>query len=129
VDDDPVNLIAMDHMLKALGHEPVGVASGPEALARMKRQAFDMLLCDIHMPVMDGVELLSRARALPHALDMPIVAVTADVMTRTAGVYRELGFAGVIAKPLLIAPLVEVLEAASRPPERRVFASRGIAKG
>jgi CheY-like chemotaxis protein len=130
VDDDPVNLMAMDHMLRALGHLSTGVASGPEALARLKRERFDMLLCDIHMPVMDGIELLQRARNLAsETRAMPVVAVTADVMTRTAGAYRDLGFAGVIAKPLLIPALVQVLDAASRPPERRTFASVGMAKG
>jgi CheY-like chemotaxis protein len=130
VDDDPVNLMAMDHMLRALGHESIGVSSGPEALARLKRETFDLLLCDIHMPVMDGVELMQRARNLSaETRTLPIVAVTADVMTRSAGAYRELGFAGALAKPLLIPALVQVLEAATRPPEARVFAAVGMAKG
>jgi CheY-like chemotaxis protein len=130
VDDDPVNLMAMDHMLRALGHEAIGVASGPEALARLKRERFDLLLCDIHMPVMDGVELLRRARNLsPEVSAIPVVAVTADVMTRTAGAYRDLGFTGAIAKPLLIPALVQVLEAAMRPAKTRVFTSVGMAKG
>lgn len=130
MDDDPVNLMAMDHMLRALGHDATGVASGPEALARLKRETFDLLLCDIHMPVMDGVELLQRARKLsPEAGAMPVVAVTADVMTRTGNAYRDLGFAAAIAKPLLIPALMQVLEAASRPAKVRVFAAVGMAKG
>jgi two-component system cell cycle response regulator len=130
VDDDPVNLMAMDHMLRALGHASTGVASGPEALARLKRETFDLLLCDIHMPFMDGIELLQRARNLsPETSAMPVVAVTADVMTRTGGAYRDLGFSAAIAKPLLIPALVQVLEAATRPPEKRTFAAVGMAKG
>jgi CheY-like chemotaxis protein len=129
VDDDPVNLLAMDHMLQVLGHSAVGVPCGADALERLRAECFDLMLCDIHMPEMDGVALLRRVRTLSaEARAMPVVAVTADVMTRAANAYRELGFAGAIAKPLLIPALTHVLECASRPPEKRVFAASGMAK-
>ena len=129
VDDDATNLLVLQHMLAALGHRPSGASSGAEALSHLAGEPFDLVITDIHMPTMDGPALLSAIRDLSGpARDIPVVAVTADVMTRFAEDYRDLGFAAAISKPLLTAPLVAILEAATRPVEVRVFAATGLAR-
>ena len=62
VDDDPVNLRVVEEILSAFGHRGVKALSGPEALEQMSRQAFDVVLMDIHMPEMGGIEVLKRIR-------------------------------------------------------------------
>lgn len=129
VDDDATNLLVLQHMLTALGHAPSGASSGAQALAHLAEEPFDLVITDIHMPNMDGPALLAAIRDLPGpASEIPVVAVTADVMTRFAEDYRDLGFAAAISKPLLTAPLVAILEAATLPSETRTFAAKGLAR-
>ena len=125
VDDDPVNLIVMQHLLEALGHRATGVASAADALRRLHEERFEAVLTDIHMPDIGGVELLDRLQ--DSNSPPPVIAVTADVMTRTAEDFERLGFTGAVAKPLLLGAIEQALENAGRPPGRRRFAASGLA--
>src|SRR5687768_6387529 len=102
IDDEPVNLLVMEHLLRELGHEPIGVASAMEALDLLADDAFDLILTDIHMPHVTGVEFLALLQRDGAAWETPVVAVTADVMSRCAADYEELGFAGALSKPLQV---------------------------
>jgi CheY-like chemotaxis protein len=131
VDDEPINLLVLQQMVETLGHQAVAAASAVEALAWLERETFDAVLTDIHMPEVDGVEMLRRLRALPPpTCDLPVIAVTADVMSRQEHDYRELGFAGVMAKPLILPVLERQLAtaAAAQPAERR-FEASGLGRG
>ncbi|HEV2533554.1 response regulator [Phenylobacterium sp.] len=130
IDDNAMNLLVLDQMLAALGHQTVAVATAKEALALLGEQSFDVIITDIHMPEVDGVELLRRVRASegPNR-DLPVVAVTADVMSRREDEYRELGFAAIAAKPLLMPSLERVLNAAQAAAQDRSFASAGLKSG
>lgn len=128
VDDDKVNLLVLDDLLSMLGHAPTGVGTAMEALDLLDHEAFDLVLTDIHMPELTGVDLLQACRRRLGEQAPPMVAVTADVMTRCANDYRELGFAGVIAKPLMADALIQMLAAASQPAAQRTFASSGLTK-
>lgn len=130
VDDEPINLMVLEQMVEVLGHQAVAVASAAQALERLQAEAFDVVLTDIHMPEIDGVEMLARLRRLPSpACETPVIAVTADVMTRHAQEYRRLGFAGVMAKPLILPTLERLLiSAVARPGERR-FEASGLGRG
>ena len=112
VDDVDINIVVMDHMLQALGHDPVGVASGAAAYAAMETEAFDMVFTDFHMPDVTGLDFLKNVRALrgPSRLT-PVVVVTADVMSFPAPVLREMGFAGALAKPIMAPAIRRVLNA------------------
>ena len=127
VDDDPINMMVLDQLLIALGHHPTGVASAQEALDLVELQSFDAVLSDIHMPQIDGVRLQQRLGEL-HP-ERPVFAVTADVMTRTQRDYEALGFAGVLAKPLDLPMLTELLGVAGRSGADRRFFAHGVAKG
>jgi hypothetical protein len=130
VDDEPINLLVLRQMVEALGHQAVAVATATEALARLRAGTFDVVLADIHMPEIDGVELVRRLRRLPSPVcETPVIAVTADVMTRRAQEYRELGFAGVMAKPLIMAVLERQLAAAAARPSERRFEASGLGRG
>lgn len=130
VDDEPINLLVLQQMVEVLGHQAVAVASATEALARLQAEPFDVVLADIHMPEVDGVEMLRRLQRLPPPIcDLPVIAVTADVMTRQEQDYRELGFAAVMAKPLILPILERLLTGATVRPAERRFEASGLGRG
>jgi signal transduction histidine kinase len=77
VDDTPANLFALKALLEPLGHEIVEATSGVEALALAARDEFAVILLDVMMPGMDGLETLSRMRASAVALHTPVILLTA----------------------------------------------------
>jgi CheY-like chemotaxis protein len=116
VDDDPMNLRVVEEILSAFGHASVRAVSGAEALERLASQVFDIVLMDVHMPLMSGVEAVRRLRAAPgpsrHA---PVIALTADVLTRRPEEYRALGFQDFVAKPILVSGLMDAIKRAAGP--------------
>jgi PAS domain S-box-containing protein len=102
-DDNEVNRIVLDAMLAHLGAQATIVNGGAEAVAARAQADYDILLLDISMPEMDGVEALARIRAveveagLPRA---PAVAVTANAMRHQAEAYLAAGFDAHAPKPL-----------------------------
>jgi CheY-like chemotaxis protein len=128
VDDDSINLLVLDQLLSMLGHAPTGVATAVEALELLEGQAFDLVLTDVHMPELSGLDLLEACRKRLGDRAPPVVAVTADVMSRREHEYRDLGFAGVITKPLIVEDLTGMLASATRPAAERAFAAAGLTK-
>ncbi|WGM37151.1 ATP-binding protein [Caulobacter sp. NIBR1757] len=110
VDDNAVNLVVLDQILTAFGHRVSKAASGPEALDRLSVAAFDLVLMDIQMPGMTGIEALTALRGAPGPnQDTPVIAVTADVLTRDRKAYVALGFDGQVSKPVQIPALMAEL--------------------
>jgi CheY-like chemotaxis protein len=117
VDDDPMNLRVVEEILTAFHHTSVKAASGPEALELIAERPFDVILMDIHMPGMSGIETVARIRALPGpAHETPIIALTADVFSRHPSEYPELGFNDFVSKPILVSGLLEAIKRAAEPP-------------
>lgn len=117
VDDNPVNLTVIEQLLCAFGHEVVRAASGPEALEALAAQSFDLVLMDIQMPGMSGIETVAAMRASGQSwARLPVIALTADVISGGAEHYRTLGFDGHAAKPIRIAELAQAIEALTTPP-------------
>ena len=110
VDDVETNMLVMDHLLRALGHEPHGVASAGEALAAMRNRTFDLVVTDYHMPDASGLDFLRDVLRLPgRSAATPVVVVTADVMSFPGPVLRGMGFAGARAKPVMAAAMTRVI--------------------
>ncbi len=118
VDDDPMNLRVVQEILGAFGHQGVMAGSGEEALERLGTEAFDIMLIDIHMPVMTGIEVVRflRGGATPQH-DIPVIALTADVYSRRPAEYLALGFNDFVSKPILVADLMAAIKrcVAARP--------------
>jgi CheY-like chemotaxis protein len=114
VDDDPVNLRVVEEILTAFGHRAVKAISGPEALEQISSQAFDVVLMDIHMPEMSGIEVLKRMRqdAGP-AQSTPVIALTADILSREPAEYMALGFSGFVPKPVMVQGLIAAVTRAA----------------
>jgi CheY-like chemotaxis protein len=120
VDDDPMNLRVVQEILTAFGHDAVMAHSGAEALQRLDSQAFDVVLMDIHMPEMGGLEVVSRLRrAAGPQRDTPVIALTADIVTRQPQEYAALGFTDFVSKPIMVSTLMAavVRAACGAPPQ------------
>jgi CheY-like chemotaxis protein/anti-sigma regulatory factor (Ser/Thr protein kinase) len=110
VDDDPVNCEVGEAILNRLGHRSAIARNGAAAVALAGNHAFDIILMDLHMPDMDGVEAAVRIRQLPLQPMPRIIVVTADVSRSTRGRLAAAGITRVVSKPILINALREAIE-------------------
>jgi CheY-like chemotaxis protein len=78
VDDEPDLRFALRRVFERAGHEVVEAGDGAAALKSVRRQRPDLLVTDIMMPVMDGVELIRNLRAEPSTAAIPILSVSGD---------------------------------------------------
>jgi PAS domain S-box-containing protein len=101
VDDNPVNRQVVKLFTAQLSPRIVEATNGEEALARLHEQAFDLVLLDVHMPVMDGKETIKRIRASDQPWkDIPVIALTADAMSGDRERYLSMGMNDYISKPI-----------------------------
>jgi PAS domain S-box-containing protein len=110
-EDNPVNQQVASGLLEHAGHEPVLAANGREALAMLEKEAFDLVLMDVQMPEMDGLEATAaiRARERETGRHVPIVALTAHAMKGDAEKCLAAGMDGYLAKPLQVHELEDAL--------------------
>lgn len=111
VEDNPVNQVLVRTVLKKLGHRAIVAGNGLDALRALDDQDFDLVLMDIQMPEMDGVEATRaiRARGLS-AERLPIVALTANLNADSRVVYLHAGMNECIGKPFRVTDLAAVIE-------------------
>lgn len=109
VDDDPVTREVARVMVGKAGHKVQAVASGEAALARLRKRAFDLVLLDMHMGGMDGIETALAVRELPDIAQPRIVALTADVSPETMRRMRAAGLTTILSKPITSAALLQVI--------------------
>ena len=110
VDDDPVNCEVGEAILNRLGHRATIARNGAAAIVLASNQPFEIILMDLHMPDMDGVEAATRIRRLPLQPMPRIIVVTADVSRSTRERLADAGIAKVVSKPILINALREAIE-------------------
>ncbi|GAA0645674.1 ATP-binding protein [Brevundimonas lenta] len=101
VDDNPTNRFVAGKVLELFGCTSDTAENGLEAVERVRRDPFDLVLMDVKMPVMDGVEATRAIRALsgPEAR-IPILALTANADPRDEDLYLAAGMDGVAQKPI-----------------------------
>jgi signal transduction histidine kinase/FixJ family two-component response regulator/HPt (histidine-containing phosphotransfer) domain-containing protein len=120
VDDHPANRDYMQALLTHFGHAVTLRTSGSEAVNAVRDDVFDIVLMDLHMPLMDGFDATRAIRALPApAGRVPIVALTADAFRETREAAKRIGMNDFLAKPVQPFDLAECLArffAAPTPP-------------
>jgi signal transduction histidine kinase/CheY-like chemotaxis protein len=113
VEDNKVNQMLMKAVLGKMGIQPILAENGAEAVELFQSQDFDLVLMDINMPIMDGVEATLSIRSYEaenQRPTTPVVALTANVLKGDQERYLEMGLDDVLAKPLDMAKLALVFE-------------------
>lgn len=107
VDDNPTNQLLVEAQLKKLGYAYEAAFDGAEALERLSSRAFDAILMDCNMPVMDGYLATRRIRAEERGrgVHIPILALTASTMDGNRDACQRAGMDGFLTKPLHLADL------------------------
>jgi two-component system cell cycle response regulator DivK len=100
VEDDFANRILIRRILTAEGHSVVEAGNAEDALAALKAQKPDLILMDINMPEVDGFTLTKRIKSNPAWKDIPVVALTANVMKGDRERVLQAGCDGYIQKPI-----------------------------
>ena len=110
-EDNPINMMLIRELLKQRGHSVVEVTNGNDAVTAMGQQRFGLLLTEIHMPGMDGIDAaraIRRQEGSTGTARVPIVALTADALETGKRACQEAGMDGVLTKPVDPAELEEM---------------------
>jgi two-component system cell cycle response regulator len=102
IEDNPTNMELMRYLLEAFGHTVLSVHNGEEGIAVARRALPDLILCDVHLPKLDGYGVLALLkRTSDHALRrIPVIAVTALAMVGDRQKLLAAGFDGYLGKPI-----------------------------
>ncbi|MFO0945010.1 MAG: response regulator [Planctomycetota bacterium] len=111
-EDTPANQRVASLVLSKRGHDVSIVSNGADAVERVRNEAFDVVLMDVQMPVMDGYQATAAIRALDDRdkRTVPIVAMTAHAMQRDRQRCYDAGMDAYLAKPIDAAHLIETVE-------------------
>ena len=113
VEDNAVNRAVAEAMLSRSGFDVSAVDNGAKAVAAVESSAFDLVLMDLRMPVMGGLEATRAIRALAGpARTVPIVALTADVCPAVKKACQAAGMDGFVAKPIVLQDLLGAISRA-----------------
>ena len=111
VDDTPMNVKLLVDILSARGYAVRAATNGEEALARVAEEAPDLILMDIHLPGISGVDALKLLRADTATARIPIAAVTASVMQQDRAIIMDAGFDAYVSKPISLKEFLDTVRA------------------
>ncbi len=100
VEDNPVNMELTVDLLESYGHDVVQAEDGFVALEKVKEHQVDLVLLDIQLPRMDGLEVLSKFKADDSFSEIPVIALTAHSMRGDAERFISAGCIDYISKPI-----------------------------
>ena len=107
VDDNAINVTIAEGLLKPIKAECVGALSGKEAVDRLRKEDFDLVLMDHMMPDMDGIETTKVIRAeVERAKNTPIIALTANVLEGVKDMFLKEGMNDFVAKPVDVKDII-----------------------
>lgn len=112
VEDTLINQVVSEEFVKKLGGKVTLSENGQQCIDRLETDSFDLVLMDIHMPVMDGIEATKIIRNQIQLKDMPIIALTANVMKEDVEHYLQVGMNGYIPKPFEESDFVDAIRQA-----------------
>ena len=112
IEDNDKNLELVRDILQAKGYTTLEAGTAEGGLEIARREAPDLVLMDIQLPGMDGIQALKALRASPATAALPVVAITASVMMADREQIMRAGFDGFIEKPITVRSFLEVVEGA-----------------
>ncbi len=114
IEDNASNIRLMRHIAEALGGLELHVAEHPvEGLEMAASLKPDVILLDINLPGMDGFEVKARLEANPATRQIPVIAISANVLAETMTRGQSSGFQGYLTKPISIGALVSAIQEAT----------------
>jgi len=114
VEDNPRNMKLLRDVLRATGYRTLEASTGGQALTLAIEHRPAVVLIDIRLPDMDGVEALRRLRTDERTTSIAVLAVTAQAMKGDRERFREAGFDGYLSKPIDIDELLAAVAHHSR---------------
>jgi len=105
VEDNPLNLKLVRDVLLRAGFEVIEARSGEEGVAQARACTPDMILMDLQLPGIDGIQAMRMIREDPGGTDIPIVALTAFAMSEDRERALRSGFDGYLSKPISVRDL------------------------
>ena len=112
-EDTPALQLLERRILESMGLTVIAANNGIEAVERSVNQPLDLILMDMQMPMMNGLDATRKLRS--EGVEIPIIALTANVLTKHQEEYREAGCDGFVAKPIDRKELRKVLERYLKP--------------
>ena len=111
IEDNPVNMLLVSRIVEAEGHELIKAEDGPTAVKALLEDGLkpDIILLDINLPGIDGLELARRFKADERVAPIPLIATTAQVLVGDRERCLEAGCDDYLPKPLDIRKLREVM--------------------
>ena len=109
VEDNEKNLKLVRDVLEVKGFATVEAGTGEDGIKLAAERKPDLILMDIQLPGISGIEALKAVRADPKTASIPVVAVTASVMQQDRKLITEAGFDGYVAKPINIKEFLEAV--------------------
>ena len=110
VEDNDKNMKLFRDVLQATGHATLEAKTGEEAVDLATEHLPDLVLMDVQLPGIDGVEALRRLRADERTSGLRVVALTAQAMTGDRERFLEVGFDGYISKPVDVPEFIQEVE-------------------
>jgi two-component system, cell cycle response regulator DivK len=114
IEDDPLNMKMFGAMLAAQGHHVLQATDGARGLELARREHPDLIITDVQMPGISGLEVTRRLKADEDTRDIPILITTAYLLDKEE--IRASGCDGFMAKPIAIAEFLELVETMMRAP-------------
>jgi len=109
VDDNEINLMISQKILAKFGVEIELARNGREAITKLEDKHFDIILMDIQMPIMDGYSATREIRCNPKFKDLPIIAMSANVLPQDIEKILEVGMNAHIGKPLKLDLMLDTI--------------------
>jgi two-component system, cell cycle response regulator DivK len=111
VEDNPRNMKLVRDVLQVKGHATLEATTGEDGVALATEKLPDLVLMDIQLPGINGIQALAQLRANATTAKIPVIAVTASVMQQDRKLITEAGFDGYIGKPINLAQFLETVNA------------------
>lgn len=110
VEDDELNLKLVREILEFNGFETLQATNGGEALEMIRTKSPSLVLMDIQMPAMDGIEATKRMKADPTTCDIPVIALTSSAMKGDREAILAAGCDAYMSKPIDIHRFLELIQ-------------------
>jgi CheY-like chemotaxis protein len=111
IEDDLPSLELMTYLLQAFGHTALSAHDGAEGLQAVRRELPDLVICDVHLPTIDGYEVARQLKGHPTLQMIPLIAVTASAMAHDRDQAYAAGFDEYLSKPIDPETFVRQVEA------------------